>query len=61
MGYPISPTKALFFLKATAQGYGAIITERAEVEKYNALIAEHAHEQIFGNSASVLDAVSQYI
>ncbi len=59
--YPLSPTRAMFYVKSTNDEHPPTITDSAEIERYNKLIAEHAHEQIFGNSACALEVYKEYI
>jgi len=59
--YPLSPTRAMFYVKSTDDEHPHTITDSAEIERYNKLIAEHAHEQLFGNSACALEVYKEYI
>jgi hypothetical protein len=59
--YPLSPTKAMFYVKVINNDYPATITDSADVEKYNILIAQHAHEQIYGDSKKALARYGQYL
>jgi len=59
--YPLSPTKALFYVKATNNNHPPVMTDTAEVEKYNILIAQYAHEQIFADSEEAVHKYKRYV
>jgi hypothetical protein len=59
--YPLSPIKALFYVKITNNDYPPVMTDPAEVEKYNVLIAQYAHEQIFADSEDAIEKYRRYV
>jgi hypothetical protein len=58
---PLSPTRAMFYVKSGNDEHSPTIIDPAEVAKFNILIAQHAHEQIFGNSKEAIEPYKQYI
>ncbi len=59
--YPLSPTKAMFYVKSTNNNHSPTMSDPAEVEKYNILTAQYAHEQIFGDSENAVEAYKRYV
>jgi hypothetical protein len=59
--YPLSPTRAMFYVKSGNDEHSPTITDPDEVAKFNILIAQHTHEQIFGNSNEAIEPYKQYI
>jgi hypothetical protein len=59
--YPLSPTKALFYVKATNDNHPPVMTDPVEVERYNILIAQYAHEQIFADTEEAVEKYKQYV
>jgi hypothetical protein len=56
--YPLSPARAMLFLEKSSGSFGDhILLTEEQVRSFNDLIAEHAHEQIFGVSKVCLDQV----
>jgi Protein of unknown function (DUF4238) len=59
--YPLTPTKAMFFLKASNPTESGILSSPDEVRRYNILIAQNSHEQIFADSREGLEAMLEYV
>jgi hypothetical protein len=59
--YPPSPTKALFYVKSINDDHPVVINDPAEVEQYNIIIAQYAHEQIFADSEEAVEKYKRYV
>jgi hypothetical protein len=59
--YPLTPTNAMFFLKESNPMQSGILSSPDEVRRYNILIAQNSHEQIFADSREGLQAMQEYV
>jgi len=59
--YPLSPTKAMFFVKIDNPISTSAISDAQEILRYNILIAQNSHEQIFSDSRELVEEMRQYV
>jgi hypothetical protein len=59
--YPLTPIKAMFLVNASNPMQSGTLVSPEEVRKFNILIAQNSHEQIFANSREDLEAMQEYV